>query len=175
VSKKSQFVSRLFAVSLVAASIAVVGNARGATATSNLTVSATVAANCTISTTAVAFGTYDTLGSGNLDGTGTVSIACTKGTAPTITLGNGANYSGGRRMNAGSEYITYELYQPSSTTPGAACAYTQAWNASGGGIFTPTAAPSKASRSYNVCGRATLGQDVGAGSYTDTVVATVNF
>lgn len=144
-------------------------------ATSNLSVSATVAANCTISTGAVSFGTYDTLASGNLDATGSVAVACTKGTAPTITLGNGANYSGGRRLSDGSEFITYELYHPSSTTPGAACAYTQSWGTAGGAIFTATSAPSKASRTYNVCGRATLGQDVGAGSYTDTVVATVNF
>src|SRR5512143_902396 len=53
-----------------------------ATATANLGVSATVTNNCTISTTALAFGSYDPVvanASTNLDGTGAVSVACTKG------------------------------------------------------------------------------------------------
>ncbi|MEO7404540.1 MAG: spore coat U domain-containing protein [Burkholderiales bacterium] len=174
-NKSQSLVARAVAAALVGSQIFAVPFAQAATATANITVSATVAANCTISTGAVSFGSYDTLGAGNLDATGSVAIACTKGVGPTITLDAGANNSGGRRMTNGTDFISYELYQPSTTTPGAACAYTQAWNAAGGGIFTPTVAPSKASRSYNVCGRATLGQDVGTGAYTDTVVATVNF
>ncbi|MFN7221590.1 MAG: spore coat protein U domain-containing protein [Burkholderiales bacterium] len=38
-----------------------------------------------------------------------------------------------------------------------------------------TAAPSIASRSYNVCAQIAPGQDVSVGSYTDTVVVTVTF
>lgn len=59
-------------------------------ATSNLAVSASIAANCTISTTAVAFGAYDPVvanAATALNATGGVTIGCTKGSAPTITLG----------------------------------------------------------------------------------------
>lgn len=143
-----------------------------ATATANLSVSATVSNNCTISTAALAFGSYDPVvahASTNLDGSGTVTIACTKGAATTIGFGLGSNAAGStRRMGDGaSDFLTYELYQDSGRTT--------VWGNSGAGLFTPAAAPSKAARNFTVYGRVTSNQDVPAGSYADTVVATVNF
>ena len=61
-------------------------------ASANLNVTANVAANCTISTSPVAFGAYDPVvanASTDLTASGTVTVACTKGTAATIDLGNG--------------------------------------------------------------------------------------
>jgi spore coat protein U domain-containing protein, fimbrial subunit CupE1/2/3/6 len=92
--------------------------AMAASATANLGVSATVTNNCTISTAALAFGSYDPVvanASSNLDGTGTVVVACTKGATATIGLGLGGNASGStRRMgDGGTNYLTYELYQDS--------------------------------------------------------------
>ena len=154
-------------------------------ATNSLNVTATVAANCTITTTPVAFGTYDPVVSNAataLNANGTVSIACTKGAAPNVTLGAGANASGATRQMKGAaatpDYLTYELYLPPTTVPGSACNYTSptVWNTTGpANILTATAAPSKVARSYNVCGSVPSAQDVAADSYTDTVVATVNF
>lgn len=143
-----------------------------ASATANLAVSATVTNNCTITTAPLAFGSYDPVvahASANLDGTGTVTVACTKGTAPTVGLGLGSNASGSvRRMSdGGSNYLTYELYQESGRTT--------VWSNSGAGLLSPVAAPSKAPRSFSVYGRVQSNQDVPAGSYSDTVVATVNF
>ena len=125
--------------------------AMAASATANLGVSATVTNNCTISTAALAFGSYDPVvanASSNLDGTGTVVVACTKGATATIGL-------------------TYELYQDSGRST--------IWSDSGAGLLSPTAAPSKAPRNFTVYGRVTGNQDVPAGNYSDTVVATVNF
>jgi spore coat protein U-like protein len=76
------------------------------------------------------------------------------------------------------DYLTYELYQPTTTAPNGPCPSLGAgtvWGTSGANIFTPTASTSKASRTYNVCGQLTSGQDVSADSYSDTVVATVNY
>ena len=134
--------------------------------------SATVTNNCTISTAALAFGSYDPVvanASTNLDGTGTVVVACTKGSTATIGLGLGANASGStRRMRDGaSNYLTYELYQDSGRTT--------VWGNAGAGLSAPVAAPSKAARNFTVYGRVTSNQDVPAGSFNDTVVATVNF
>jgi spore coat protein U-like protein len=50
-----------------------------------------------------------------------------------------------------------------------------AWAASGSGILTPSAATSKAARDFTVYGRIAGNQDVPAGSYADSVLATVNF
>jgi spore coat protein U-like protein len=146
--------------------------ASAATATANLGVSATVTNNCTISTAALAFGSYDPVvahASTNLDGTGTVIVACTKGATATVGLGLGSNASGStRRMtNGASEYLTYELYQDAGRIT--------VWGDSGAGLYSPGAAPSKAARNFTVYGRVTSNQDVVAGGYSDTVVATVNF
>lgn len=143
-----------------------------ATANANLNVSASVASNCTISTAVLDFGTYDPVGTNaatDLDGTGTVTIACTKGASATIGLGLGSNASGTtRRMTDGSgNFLDYELYQDVS--------HSTVWSNSGAGLLSPVAAPSKASRNFTVYGRVPSNQDAAAGSYNDTVVATVNF
>jgi spore coat protein U-like protein len=151
-----------------------------ATATGNMAVGASIAANCTISTTPVAFGAYDpvvTNASTAQPGIGSITVACTAGSAPTITLGLGLNAVGAvRKMANSAERLNYELYQPPNTTPGTACgALTTVWGTSGPNIFTPTPPASKAARTYNVCGSVAAGQDVGIGVYSDTVLASVNF
>jgi spore coat protein U-like protein len=168
-------ISKTVAVVGVGAALAFAGfgsKTNAATATANLGVSATVTNNCTISTVALAFGSYDPVvanASTNLDGTGTVVVACTKGSTATIGLGLGSNASGSvRRMTDGSSnYLTYELYQDSGRST--------IWGTAGAGLLSPAAAPSKAARNFTVYGRVTSNQDVPAGSYNDTVVATVNF
>lgn len=176
----NKFSIRIAALCLAAASSWICAPSFGATATGTLSVTATVAANCTLSTTPVSFGAYDPLGTGTANATGTVSIACVKGTAPTsIDMSLGANPSGATRRMRGAaatpDLISYELYKPSTVTPGAACAYTAVWGTGAANGLVPTAAPSKAARTYNVCGSVTLGQDVGVDSYSDSVTATVNF
>jgi spore coat protein U-like protein len=143
-----------------------------ATATANLTVSATVINNCTISTAALAFGSYDPVvanQSNNLDGTGTLTVTCTRGATTTIGLGPGTNGSGSTRrmVDAQGNFLTYELYRDSGRAT--------VWNTGAGGVLTPGAAPSRAPRDFTVYGRITANQDVPAGAYSDTVVATVNF
>ena len=167
--------------SFAAVLLACVGAASAGNATSNLAVTATVSANCTIATAPVAFGTaYDTVAGTAVNATGSVSIACTKGAAPNVTLGMGANAAGStRRMSdGGTNFLTYELYQqPSTTVPNTACNYTAptVWGTTGANIFTPSVSPGKASRTYNVCGQIPGAQDVAAAVYSDLVVATINF
>jgi spore coat protein U-like protein len=147
-------------------------NVSAQSATANLAISATVTINCTITTAPVAFGSYDPVvahASASLDATGTVTVECTKGATSTIGLGLGSNASGStRRMSAGAgDFLTYELYQNAPRTT--------VWGNSGAGLLATGAAPSKAARSFTVYGRVAGNQDVSAGSYADTVVATVNF
>jgi spore coat protein U-like protein len=145
--------------------------AYAATATADLAVSATVSNNCTISTAPLAFGSYDpvdTHSAANLNGTGTVIVACTKNVAPTIALGLGNNANGAtRRLTDGTNFLTYQLYKDAART--------QVWGDAVGDVLSPGAAPSKAPRNLTVYGAVTSNQDVPAGSYADTVVATVDF
>jgi spore coat protein U-like protein len=151
-----------------------------ATATGNLGVGSSVTANCIIGTAAVAFGAYDPVVANAavaLTASGSITVACTAGSAPTITLGLGANAVGAvRKMASGAERLVYELYQPPTAAAGVACgALTTIWGTAGANIFTPTSPASKAARTYNVCGAIAANQDVGVGAYSDTVVASVNF
>jgi spore coat protein U-like protein len=142
------------------------------TATANLAISATVPTNCTITGGTVAFGAYDPLvtnATTELDGTGTFTMSCTKGTAATVSLGLGSNASGSTRnmkiTPTGTDLLTYELYTSSARTT--------VWNATNTMAYTST---SKATvNTMTVYGKVLPGQDVSAGSYADTVVATITF
>jgi spore coat protein U-like protein len=142
--------------------------------TANLTVTATVSANCTISTAPVAFGSYDPVVanlSTALNGTGTITTTCTTGAAPLITLDQGANPVAGtstaavplRQMGSSTNRLAYFLYSNSSRST--------VWGSTG-----PASVPGTGlAQTIFVYGAVTGGQNVPVGSYTDTVVATVNF
>jgi spore coat protein U-like protein len=141
--------------------------------TADLNVNASVANNCTLTTGAIAFGAYDpvganaTAGTGDLTGNGHVYVACTKGAAATIDLGNGgAADANSRRLTSGANNLTYQLYRSDGTTVWGAGA------ATGGVTYSST---SKAQTDLVVVGKVPGGQDVPAGTYTNTIVATVNF
>ena len=132
-----------------------------------MAVTANVASNCVMTAGSVAFGAYDPLvahASAHLDQTGSVSVACVKGTVATVALGDGANYSSGRRMTNGTDFLAYDLY----TTAGR----TTVWDTTNLVGYT---AATKASTSLTIYGRVPSNQDVAAGSYTDTVVAQAEF
>src|SRR5207253_8284243 len=86
-----------------------------AVSTANLNVTASVGASCTITTLPVAFGAYDPVGanlSAPLNGTGTVTVSCTRGAAATVDLGNGSNFgSASRRMSSGGDFLGYAFVQ----------------------------------------------------------------
>jgi spore coat protein U-like protein len=159
------------------------GAALAGVGTSTLAARTQINANCTISTTPVAFGGYDPIGANkttDLNAIGVITVTCVKGTAPTIGLGLGSNPSGSTRQmknTTSANFLQYELYQPSSTVPNAACSFpgSVVWGNSGGGLFNAGSAPTKNARSYNVCGTIAAGLNPAIGTYQDTVVATVNF
>lgn len=146
-------------------------------ATASLSVTANIAANCILSTAPVAFGTYDPVnanaGSGSdLAGTGTVTATCTNGSDGTITLGQGAHPAAGstdnvplRQMQSGAEVMGYYLYSDSGRTT--------VWgNTAGTGVVHHGTG---AATDVSVYGRVPKGQVLAAGSYTDTVIVTINF
>ena len=141
-------------------------------ATANLNVTASVSAVCTISTVTVAFGAYDPVvanAATDLNGTGTLVVACTKGASATIDLGVGNNLSGGsRRMGSGTDFLNYALFKDAART--------QVWGTgmTGGTTLTYNSA-SKASTNITVYGKVPQAQDVTVGAYSDVVVATINY
>jgi spore coat protein U domain-containing protein, fimbrial subunit CupE1/2/3/6 len=184
--RKERFSTAYAGVTAIAATLALAVVPRAGGTTAVLGISAAVAANCAISTTALSFGRYEPLQSNAataLNASGTVGIACTKGTAPRITLDLGRNPSAGKRYMAlvGSGSATqngtlyYEIYQPPDPAPGTACSFPGASLWAAGDGFAPGPATGHGARTYSVCGTIPPGQFAVMGAYADTVVATVNF
>lgn len=160
-----------------------------ATATSGLNnnnITASVAAQCKINTFSIGFGAYDTVTNtaGNLAGgindtTGTnLDVFCTKGTTPTsIVLSAGSNaanaaFSMTRAMKhtTATSYLSYDLFTKSDMTGN--------WTTG----VAPEASTGKADpltfstgTAIKIYGTVPAGQDPVAGSYQDTVTATVTF
>jgi len=150
----------------VCAAAGIASAASAGSATANLGVSASIAATCTISTSAVAFGAY----SGSIvDATGTVTANCINGTPWTIGLGAGTGSgatTSSRKMTSGANTLTYQLFSDSTRSTN--------WGNSAG-VDTVAGTGTGASQNQTVYGRIPAGTVPAAGSYTDTVVATINF
>jgi spore coat protein U-like protein len=177
------------AVAVVLGCLVVASSSWAATATATVNVTASVTQKCKISTTDVVFGSYDPVTTNlstalNAPSPGTLVVTCTKNASGvTLGLNMGANSAGGavRRMKetAGAlMFLAYQLYQPSATTSGAACAFTTIWgDGTNGTVLTPSGTTwgNTSAQTFNVCGQVPAGQDVEQGSYVDVITVTVNF
>ena len=174
--KQKLNVRKLMAAGTAALAIGAASSTDAATATSNLSVTASVTANCTIATAPVAFGAYDPVSANAttaLNGTGTVNVTCTNGATTTVTLGQGANPGGGstaaaparRLKDGGTDLLTYSLYSDTGRTV--------VWGDTAGTGVAHTGTGALAA--LTVYGAVDPGQNVPAGNYSDTVVATITF
>jgi spore coat protein U-like protein len=125
--------------------------------------------SCSISTTGVAFGTYDVFSPSPRTSTGTVTYSCSLGLLIRIELGTGS--SGGfanRTLRNGVDSLLYNLYTDSG--------YGTVWgNGSGGtGVYSSVGALGPPVN-VTVYGRLPAAQNVSIGSYSDTVIATIQF
>jgi spore coat protein U-like protein len=162
---------------IVLAGLAVVSIAAGSglsaqQQSASLTVTASVTKNCTITTAPVNFGAYDPVAANAtaaLDGIGTVTVTCTKGAPAKVGLSVGGNAQGAtRRMSGGAAaYLAYELYKDTERAT--------VWGDTADTALDIPVAPDRNPRNYTVFGRVAPAQDATVGSYTDTVLATVNF
>ncbi|MBV9883503.1 MAG: spore coat protein U domain-containing protein [Sphingomonadaceae bacterium] len=141
-------------------------------ANSSLGVNASVTANCTVSTSPVAFGNVDVTSGQAVQGTGSVSVTCTNGTAWTAAAdagaGSGADLAT-RKMANGADLLNYGLFTDAART--------QPW---GDGVEGATALFSGTGtgtpQTDTVYGLIPAGQTgVPAGDYADTVQVTVSY
>jgi spore coat protein U-like protein len=131
------------------------------------------AASCTIASVAgVALGTYDVFDAAPVDSTGTITYECTGVVETdtvqiTVSTGGGGTFSP-RAMSAGAETLSYNLYLDAARTV--------LWGDGTAGTSTyGPLQPAEGQTAVTVFGRVPAGQDVAAGSYSDTVVITVIF
>jgi spore coat protein U-like protein len=166
-------------VALGAAGLLCAAAAAAGTAAKNFTVSATVVQNCTITVNNLDFGNYDPVGAnaaGGADKTATadISVNCTKGSAGvSVGLDRGSNASGAQRRMAGpgGDVLNYSIADDTGGD----------WDQTGSTPVTAGTQPyvgftsAAVAVTHTAHGTLPKGQDVGIGSYTDTVKATVVF
>lgn len=147
--------------------------AHAGSASASMDVSASVSDNCTISAVPLAFGAYDPSSGTALDGSAQLTVQCTLDAAASIQLGQGSNADAGstdaaplRRLADGSgNFLSYELDQDA--------AHSVVWGNTAGTAVDHTGTGMSAQ--ISVYGRIASGQNVPAGSYSDQLMATINF
>lgn len=141
-------------------------------------------AGCAISTTGVNFGAYDPRSPAALDGVGAIEVRCSGDGGRggnddnndgdggggnkklEISAGNSGSYAT-RRMTAGGNALNYNLY----TSPTRATV----WGDGRNGTDSVKVRGKDRTVSTNVYGRVPAGQNVRAGTYTDTLIVSIAF
>ncbi len=143
-------------------------------------VSAEIAKACSLTATPLEFGIYNPADTTAHYSSSTITIGCVKGVAPVVTIGGGSNAgaNGARNLKheTGTDLLSYELFKPSATVPGTACAKTEnvVWGNDETTGFKPTSIALTGSI-YYVCGKIDAGQSVSHGKYNDSVNVTMTF
>jgi spore coat protein U-like protein len=140
-------------------------SAHAAQTTTTFSVTATVTATCSVSASTLAFGNY----AGNqTDGATTITVTCTNTTPYEVGLNDGVNTPTRRMKDAGSNYLTYDLYTDSGrSTRWGEIGDVGGTSVHGTGDGTP--------QTLDVYGRIPANQNPPAGNYTDTVTVTLSY
>ena len=129
-------------------------------------------AACSLGGAAVAFGAYDSLSLQPFDTIGSLVFQCNRkdhNVMITLSRGSGTSYAS-RRMVNGSQQLFYNLYRDAGRTI--------IWGDGSGGtqaFFISNPQPNNQDISVPIFGRIPPAQNVGVGSYSDTITVTLNF
>ena len=131
-----------------------------------------VQAACSLTSTSMVFGTYDVLATVPLDTTGSVVYRCSQrdhGILITLDKGGASSFVA-RRMIGGAEQLFYNLYLDAARTV--------IWGDGSGGtqgylIHNPQG--NNQDLTVPIFGRIPARQDRAPGTYTDTIIVTLNF
>jgi spore coat protein U domain-containing protein, fimbrial subunit CupE1/2/3/6 len=149
-------------------------SANAATATTTFQVTATVLKTCSVSAATLAFGNY-TPGSGNVAGTTTVNVNCTKTTPYTVALNAGTTAGttlAQRLLGSGVNTLQYNLYTTNT--------YATVWGDGGGATATQAGVGSglATANALTVFGQLpdnATNQNAVPGAYADTITVTVTY
>lgn len=131
-------------------------------------------AACVVTAPTLSFGPYDGLSGAPATTSATAVVTCNEAPPPTVTMELGPSaVSGGffprqMRQDGGSDRLSYNFY----TTAGAGAV----WGDGTGGTVTQSARVNRGKPwVVTIYGFVPAGQDVSAGSYSDTLTVTINF
>jgi len=158
---------KLFKIAVgVCAAAGFASAASAGSVSAGLGIGSSVAATCTISTSAVAFGPFSGT---QIDATGSVTANCVTGTTWNVGLdagtASGATVTS-RKMKSGANLLPYSLFSDSG--------HSVNWGNTIG-VDTVAGTGTGASQTLTVWGRLPAGAVPAAGTYADTVQATITF
>jgi spore coat protein U-like protein len=137
--------------------------ASAATVGTTFTVTAAVTKACTVSAQNISFAAgYDPNAASAATATGTVSLTCTKGVNYSVALASAGGWKLSDTVTPANK-LNYQILQGATTT---------VWDATN---LVSASAPTKATIPLVATASIAAGQDVPAGTYTDTVTVTVNY
>lgn len=137
-----------------------------------LVLSAPAAAQCSITSTPLAFGSYDVFSASPVDTTATVRVQCNsilQSVEVRLSPGGGTSFAPRiMRQGATANILSYNIYRTADRST--------IWgDGTGGTSYYTGYIWLWGSVTLTAYGRIPAGQDVRAGSYTDTIQAIVNF
>jgi spore coat protein U-like protein len=129
-------------------------------------------AACSVTTTATNFGSYNPLLTSPVDSTGSISVDCTGNAHVTIFIGVSGNSGSfnprSLKRISGTDLLSYNLY----TT----AARTSIWgDETQGTASVPNSVKKNKTWTATVYGRISGDQDVPVGTYSDSLVVTINY
>ena len=134
----------------------------------DFSVSADVVPSCELDVTALNFGNLNTQVLAPVDQNATVNVRCTDNTDYSVTLSQGSGGGTGptdRRMKNGSYELRYGLYQNAARSA--------PWGGTASNDVESTGIGSN--QAFTIYGRIPSGQSAYFGTYSDSVVVTVNY
>lgn len=162
--------------SAIVAAFGMAGAASAATVTDTMGVQITITDGCSVDVASTAndldFGTYSLLDATiDASSSNVISVTCTSGATYDIGLDAGLNAGSPgdtttRRMNNGSNYVAYDLFQAANGT-------THWGDTVGSDTLHDTG--SGTAQTYTVYGRVLAQTTPPAGTYNDTVTVTVTY
>ena len=150
-------------------------------ASAQISISASVVAACTFGSASVTLnGGGIAAGSAVTDTSSTVNLTCNKGATVSVALDDGTNASGTQkrlRASSTSNYITYNLSRPNALVDGGSntCPSLPGteWNSTNTVSATNLFVSSGGPKPIPICISLPAAQFPAAGTYTDTVTATL--
>ena len=127
---------------------------------------------CSISTTGVNFGNYDPSAASPNDSTGSVTYRCNQKNAITISLNSGTwgNIAQRKMRSVSGDELLYNLYKDPARTV--------VWGNAGSQLYSdpdPLGRGAGDAVTVSIYARILPLQDVGAGTYSDSITVTINW
>jgi len=131
----------------------------------SFSVNATVASSCEVDSASLNFGQIPGALAGPIDASTSLTVRCSAGVPYAVRLTQGTGGPEGRTLKAGSAQLLYGLYQNAARS--------QPW----GSLATNDvdSAGTGTSQSFSVYGRIFGGQTAPVGTYSDSVIVTVEY